>query len=441
MAEKKISFLFGAGAEAKSKSEEESFGLPSSIDYLHDTFFCRKTDKIINALKQFFSSDNKKEKKLYFNETYSYNASTLMSGANLYKKVLENLLDIKKKEKQNEEIKIQDEDVKCFEKIFNDFLEDKERKEVEVSNELLKKALKVETENNKACLSRTNFESEMQISFGSFLDEYFHTIINPKKYGPVNFSKVFNYYWSCFFSIADSLISSKKIKNKKLQEFFDSDTEINHLKILQNLSDFIRILYKETAIDYKGTYYSEIIKQLKNRKSQYECKGAITTNYFKFVEECFSSFTEVSYINGKLKWFEYPELLEVRDFSDGTPTENEFDTKHIFFPFIFGQSYLKPVVDKKQTEEFHKFGKILDASDILVILGYNINEDDNHVNSFLHNYLTKPEKRLVFVTDKDDKKNVCRKLKAENLSRKIETVQADYEKQTTSEIVENIFQS
>lgn len=138
--------------------------------------------------------------------------------------------------------------------------------------------------------------------------------------------------------------------------------------------------------------------------------------------------------------FEFPELLEVRDFSEQKEnTASPLPAEHIFFPFIFGQSYLKPVVDKRQTEEFHKFGKILDGSDILVVLGYNINEDDNHVNSFIHGYLKDKGKRLVVVTDNEDEKTIRKKLKAEGLLGEVKIAKADYKKEKTANIVESIF--
>lgn len=138
--------------------------------------------------------------------------------------------------------------------------------------------------------------------------------------------------------------------------------------------------------------------------------------------------------------FEFPELLEVRDFSEQKEnTASPLSPKHIFFPFIFGQSYLKPVVDKRQTEKFHKFGKILDGSDILVVLGYNINEDDNHVNAFIHGYLKDKGKRLVVVTDNEDEKTIRKKLKAEGLLGEVKIAKADYKKEKTANIVESIF--
>lgn len=39
-------------------------------------------------------------------------------------------------------------------------------------------------------------------------------------------------------------------------------------------------------------------------------------------------------------------------------------------------------------------------------MGYNINEDDNHVNSFLYEYAKSNDKRLIAVSAKNSNKEV-----------------------------------
>ena len=42
---------------------------------------------------------------------------------------------------------------------------------------------------------------------------------------------------------------------------------------------------------------------------------------------------------------------------------------------------------KTQIEEFSKALEILNESNVLIVIGYNFNCDDNHINSLLHTYL------------------------------------------------------
>lgn len=423
MAEKNISFLFGAGAEAKS------FGLPSGTEFLEETLYKNKSgDEFRNALKASF-----KDKYFGFYTYSKYRINTDIYKFMLEKIIRKNCVDRQMSIKDTDELLKKSREQNVLDEFKEILKSDKSYEDIK--NQFLKDILK-DYKNDMKSLS--------DVGSAGLLDSYFYTIINPPKYSKVNFSRIFNYYWGCYFAIVEHILKTlckKNILDNQIDEFY-KDGKLLYKEIITKTNTFTKTLYSykpKILSSYSASYYARIKDFLNGHSDEFELQGIATTNYFLFPEILSDSAEKTAYLNGKLSLFEYPELLEVRDFSDGTLTFNEFDTKHIFFPFIFGQSYLKPVVDKKQTDEFHKFGKILDASNILVILGYNINEDDNHVNSFLHNYLTKPEKRLVFVTDKDDKKDVCRKLKAENLSGKIEIIKVDYENQTTSEIVENIF--
>ncbi len=114
-------------------------------------------------------------------------------------------------------------------------------------------------------------------------------------------------------------------------------------------------------------------------------------------------------LNGQLKLFEIPETLEVIDI-----TQENLPNDKLYFPFIFGQSYTKPIVSHHQIKAFQMMKDTLDESNILVILGYNINEDDNHVNAYLRDFIcTKHlgrQKKIIVVTN-DEKDTTYLKLK------------------------------
>ena len=79
--------------------------------------------------------------------------------------------------------------------------------------------------------------------------------------------------------------------------------------------------------------------------------------------------------------------------------ENSGKNDKLLFPFIFGQSLVKPIVNAIQTEEFHRLNELLNDTDMLVVMGFNINEDDNHINAFLHNYVKKGKKLIIVSAD------------------------------------------
>ena len=47
---------------------------------------------------------------------------------------------------------------------------------------------------------------DLNIGVAGSLDSYFHTIIDPYKYSVVRFSKIFNYYWACYFAILQDVL-------------------------------------------------------------------------------------------------------------------------------------------------------------------------------------------------------------------------------------------
>lgn len=425
---KTISFLFGAGAE------KPCFNLPTGTDFLKKTLYKdqeNSSDKFTEPLKDFFTGK-------YFCH-YKYTKHRI--STDIYKFMLEKIIrrkcvDSYEVDEKTDALLKKSQEAEVLEE-FKEILESKKSYD-DIKNQFLKDILEE---------YKDDMDSLSDVGSAGLLDSYFYTIINPPKYSKVNFSKIFNYYWGCYFAIVEAILKSleeNNILDSGIEEFYKSGN-LDYKKIISKIDTFTRILYSckpKILSSYNDSYYALIKKILKNNAAEFELQGTATTNYFLFPKILLENSDKTAYLNGKLKWFEFPELLEVRDLSD--LSENPVSAEHIFFPFIFGQSFLKPVVDKKQTEEFHKFGEILDKSDILVILGYNINEDDNHVNSFLHNYLKNSEKRLVFVTNKDDENAVCKKLRAENLKTKnsneqIKIVKVDYENQTVSEIVEKIF--
>ncbi len=134
-------------------------------------------------------------------------------------------------------------------------------------------------------------------------------------------------------------------------------------------------------------------------------------------------------MNGQLKLFECPELLEVVDLTD-----DHIDTSTFHFPFLFGQSLVKPIINRRQIDEFYELKKVLDAAEILVIFGFNINEDDNHINAFLHDFAS--TKKIIIVTNQEpDEFKAEQKLKCDR--NRIIYCKVNYG--NNSEVVKQIF--
>jgi hypothetical protein len=222
-------------------------------------------------------------------------------------------------------------------------------------------------------------------TFGE-VEAYFHTVINPKRYGQNKFWKLVNFYWAAFFSILVPLIppSSKYYEEVTGNSF----GEKFYIKILDNLSEVFENLYDSdhntlSCIDSADFYYD--FEQFYD--NDYDIKGVITTNYTRFIERTKQN---VAYINGRLDRFELPFTREVKSVT-------ELKKSDFVFPFIFPQTAIKPIVCGYQIEEFNKAYKIMTESKNLVIIGYNVNEDDNHLNSLLTQFIKgDSEKRIIY---------------------------------------------
>ncbi|MDY5684154.1 MAG: hypothetical protein SPG48_11435 [Treponema sp.] len=413
-----ITFLFGAGAEGKG-----NFGLPSGLSFLKTVFFDDEIkSKVLDVLEEKFSRkayfgdpsvkwrrdtfdakevllkaylvEKSKKDKVFF-KNYSYILKGIVS-----KTALDDLetLHTENNEKSSSECR---EKIDSFKGEFYKIIKQEIENYTDIKNDINKNLFK--------CISDNDNGIDIDYSLGlpSFLDQYFHTIANPKKYSVIKFNKIFNFYWICYFSILDSVVKSipQDIleKDQFLNKLVDSSGNIDYGHIMENIKDVTKALYDLNLENINDKCYYSIIKE-KIKKG--DKVNVVTTNYYKYSELLLASENEsVIHLNGKLPLFEIPESLEVIDVRD-----TELPEDKLFFPFIFGQSMVKPLVDPVQVEEFSKFGKVLNSTDVLCVLGYNLNEDDNHINEYLHKYV-KNNKNLLVVISETDEQNVHEKIK------------------------------
>ena len=228
-----------------------------------------------------------------------------------------------------------------------------------------------------------------------YMEKYFHTLIDPNKYGQNNFWKIINHYWFAFFSVFTPLYTT--LRNAELSDDhvtnFDPNSEDYYKGILKNLPQIISKFYcKKTDWEnifggecgyYKRKFYNDI---------NYTVCGIITTNYTPLVHMTGIEDKDIAFINGELKYFEYPHELIVEDITQMSVLRYEFS-----FPFLMVQSAVKPIVAPQQVIEMKKAYDILDKTDYLVMIGYGINADDNHINSFIVDFIRKKENfKLIY---------------------------------------------
>ena len=106
---------------------------------------------------------------------------------------------------------------------------------------------------------------------------------------------------------------------------------------------------------------------------------------------------------GSMKLFEYPRTLEVFDI-----TKQELEKGEAVFPFIMPQAPIKPIIHSKQLLEYMKASRFLGLEEevidkTLVVVGYGLNGDDNHINALLREFVVKGGRLIVYKHYKSDR--------------------------------------
>lgn len=412
---KKVAFFFGAGAEGQG-----NFNIQTGYEYLKSSLYATQYLSGFNdALSLFF------DKKEFFSNGFTYRKDTLDVSTFVLKNFITQkaMSDVKFFDKYRDIILslLSDEDLRHISDALNrtDIPKHKSNPNDEIKR--IKQEFKEILTGEKKKFSEITlpllcdlFEKkedkihfDLNIGIGGSLDSYFHTIIDPHKYSVVRFSKIFNYYWACYFTILRDVVGFlTQNGHEGLNDYLKESRTLNYSAVLNNIELFTKLLYEldiESVVP-ENSYYRLIRKEIDKHKDKLICQGVVTTNYYRFCEFVHK---EPIYLNGQLKLFEYPELLEVIDI-----TSEQAKADKLMFPFIFGQSLVKPIVNSLQTEEFHRMKNLLSEIDTLIVLGFNINEDDNHINAFLHDFVRKG-KQLIVVTA-DENFDAKKKLKCSN---------------------------
>lgn len=241
------------------------------------------------------------------------------------------------------------------------------------------------------------------LKYGQFfdtLDEKFNSLRFYKKSN--NAKRVKNAYAAVFCLMLSILYENR----------FRDSADFNYGKIFELLQDEYTCekSSKTTYYDLLGNYIAETGK---------DNSWIVTSNYTLMAEKCIQNKVRdiaVTYLHGKLTWFEDLEKLTVYDVTVKSEREeveailkDEQDSTELdeqqklsspqgkIIPFILIPSGVKPLICTRQVEEFHRFIEALDKSDELCVIGYRFNSEDNHINSIIGNWLRKDSKhKLIF---------------------------------------------
>lgn len=272
----------------------------------------------------------------------------------------------------------------------NDLLKASIRKELIENSKLdMQKQYNKEVNEKYNRLKNEKSGSRIQIdkytSYMGLLDEHFHSLINPKVLGSIKFWRVVLCYARAYCSLASKMLPERDTQKSLLMN--------NPKQVLE----FMRI-YASKMNESTPNYYNAVYEAMQEYKDVNF--HVITSNYTTICQTITGiDDTDIAYVHGKIGWFESARDLCVYDFHD--PKIKELPKDDIIFPYLFVQSGIKPIVDPKQIREYSKMVNFLDESpSTLIIVGYRINADDNHINSIIRSYLVN-NKRVIYFSYKD----------------------------------------
>lgn len=341
---KKVLFLFGAGCEGKGQ-----FGLPSGAEFAKGTILAKGAKELYDKINKsgVYQMDN--------NKFIHHSASSI-----LYQTIIENDKDGKLKDVLGRELIEQYLNYKkrniVDSTISNKF---KELYKTKIYDVVIDKEESEFTEEVKLFLERANFFS--------FADSLFNYVRKPELY-PKETAKVMKLYYAAYNCIMEKM-------DLRIEELTADNARAELTIILNNISNkkyFITKLEQYTKVKKEDLYYDMISKF----KSNFDI-NVITTNYTSFAQNMIGLMDdEIAYVHGKLDWFENIKTKEVKILSEHLDDS-------IIFPFIFVQSGVKPIISPVQLREYVKAMKFLEEADLVIILGYGINSDDEHILNML----------------------------------------------------------
>lgn len=367
---KKITFLIGAGAE------KEIYNMPTGDEFKRDIINCTNVKEIfkkINKNKEIneYNIDNRK--------IVSYNScsvlyQTLVESDSFFEKyrdneVIQAYLNLKKDANSENSEKRKEINENFMDKYRNEFYEridNKEDKDIEF------------------------FLKEMRLF--SYIDSYFNYLRLPEKYKK-DAGKVMKIYFSAYMSIVSKLGIDESFLKKLNGNVLDNRKAIND-KVEELLNEKVNeIIESEKDEKSKEDNYYLILKDIYNK-----CNiKIITTNYTHFVDRILDIKDDsITHVHGEIGLFENLKNKEIKKLT-------EFNSDDVIFPYLFVQSGVKPIISASQIEKWHKAIEFINDSDYLVIIGYGINSDDEHITSIIREKCI-GKKIIYFIRIKEDEK-------------------------------------
>ena len=382
----KVSFLFGAGCE-----DGGQLNLPAGDGFKRDTILAK--DAVEFFLKLNKPTNSVKIRRGCFLTANSSNVlyqTIKEQGVKTFSFDTKSLLTVK------QYLAAKDEGKDLFGKVLSQTDKDAIK---ESFRDLYRTQFYDEIVNGKPTLSGNAVIFLKKACFNETVDSLFNYLRKPEKY-PVEIGRVIKLYYSAFLSVVRSII-----EDAEYDSFLNTSMEIGDArKSLESLLKKNMTRISAEKANETNLYYNLIHSFIDQSDSEV---SVVTANYTEFAQTMIGlSSDKIAYVHGKLDLFE--DVL-----SKKVDSILGFADDEVIFPHIFVQSGIKPIVSSNQISELYKAKESLLKSDVLVILGYGVNSDDEHLSNLLRERLRKGQKIDYFLHGKDNSTTEKQRIKNE----------------------------
>lgn len=226
---------------------------------------------------------------------------------------------------------------------------------------------------------------EKNTSYMGIIDSDFHTLIHPKILGKHTFWRVIDCYTRAYLCLVKDILNPT-IDDK---EFY--------LNALINPDDthkgIVKTIRTDTKFQIEGYYRS--LSKIANSHIR-----IVSTNY----TPCCSVITgrnDIIHIHGRMDLFENPYEWKVITAEAAQKNNNLSSERKLLFPYMFIQSGTKPIIERTQIQEYSRMVDAFTQTEKIIIVGYNINYDDNHINSIIRSAIEDSKDVTILFFERD----------------------------------------
>jgi hypothetical protein len=389
---RKVGLFFGAGAEAPF------YSMPLGAEFTQQTILTKRKH-LYDNLSIFYSNRLESDYVKSYVSQYLFNPDSV-AFREIVVRALGQIVEVQRENVDEHTAKLV-ESAGGWEAVRNELERGQKIGTKEFSELIQASAYQSLIIDESRVSSQDGYESiRPLLSYHGSIEKDFSCISRPHV-GPVRFWRLVNYFWSAYFSLVHPILSRSPRYCEDSEYLGDT-----YGYVLNRLVDITNYIHSdETALATPATPWDRgYYHWLSDSGLDFYC--AITTNYTPFVRAL--GVDKVAYLAGRLSQFEIPNQLRVVDLQKHGETIPE---EAVVFPFLLTQAPIKPIIEPRQIEEYARAMSYLEEIDTLIILGYGLNENDDHINSLIRHFISYDGRRIIYCQHEKDRSGPIKRLR------------------------------